>query len=181
MKKKQIIIDYKIINSFRKGELWAFELIYQEISSFIFNVAYKMINSQQETEDLTHDIFVKLYNNACYFNESIKFTIWAYQIAVNDILKHLNRKKNLFRKFIDFLFYNNSVFNSDVNKIEYEDNTKTFYETFLCIKPEFRICLILREFEGQSYHEIADILKINLSLVKYRINCVNTELFTKVS
>ena len=173
-KKKQIVIDQKIINAFRKGELWAFELIYQEISLFIYNVVFKMIRSKEETEDLTHDIFIKLYNNSVKFNSSVKLTTWAYRIAVNHTLNHIKRKKTLGSKLADLLFHNNTVVD-DHKKIEYEDTKKMVHDILSHIKPEFRICLILREFEGQSYHDIADILKISLGTVKSRISRAKSE------
>jgi RNA polymerase sigma-70 factor (ECF subfamily) len=173
VKKKEIIIDEKVVKSFQAGELWAFEKIYQEISSFIYNVVLKMTKSPEETEDLTHDIFIKIYNSSKKFNRSVKLTTWAYRIAINHTLNHIKRKKTLITKLSEVFFHRDNhnseepVGDSDIREIVHRILSK--------IKPEFRICLILREFEDQSYHDIADILKISLGTVKSRISRGKTE------
>ena len=176
--KKKIIIDKNVIISFQKGEMWAFKAIYTDISPFIYNIVLKMMKSPEETEDLTHDIFIKIYNNSKKFNHSVKFTTWAYRIAVNYTLNHIKRKKVLLTKLSELFFHWDNGHNNE-DPIEKLDIKEKVHHILSKIKPEFRICLILREFESQSYHDIADILNIGLGTVKSRINRGKVE-FLKV-
>lgn len=159
-------ITQNLIENFQAGDRDAFNTLYKELSSFIFNVIFRMVKTKEIAEELTHDVFIKLYDNRTTFNHSVKFETWSYRIAMNHTLNWLKRGQSLRSKLNQIVFkkYESDSFtNIEINKTEVE-------LTLLKMKPDFRICLILREIEEKTYEEISEILNISIGTVRSRLN-----------
>lgn len=164
---QSITISDDLIAAFKAGDQDAFHDLYEQTKSFVYNVIFRMVKHQQEAEDLTHDIFVKVYEKRHLYNGSVKFTTWVYRVATNHVLNHLNRKTNLMTKLKQVFWEQPSYHGSDESSIDASWITADILEQ---IKPEFRICLVLKEMQDMSYEQIAETLQLNLGTVKSRLN-----------
>ena len=97
-------ITQNLIENFQKGDRDAFNTLYKELSSFIFNVIFRMVKTKEIAEELTHDVFIKLYDNRTTFNHSVKFETWSYRIAMNHTLNWLKRGQSLRSKLNQIVF-----------------------------------------------------------------------------
>jgi len=163
-------IAREILDGFRDGDSDSFKKIYELTKDYVSAVIYRLCLNVQETEDLTHDIYVKLYDARQKYDGSVAFTTWLYKIAFNHTLNYLKRKKYT-RLKLPFLhrFYNLGEVNSEQNETD-KELLATLRKLMDNLKPEFKMCIVLRDVESKSYEEIAGILNISVGTVRSRIN-----------
>lgn len=133
----------------------------------ISNYVRRLTNvSQEETEDILQDIFIKVYRNLNGFNQSFKFSSWIYRIAHNEIINHFHKNKSRLKTFrLDL--DNNDVYHLDelisdtddiYNHLISHENATQIKEVLAKLPQKYREVLILRYLEEKKYDEISDIL-----------------------
>jgi len=95
-------ISKDIIIHASKGDLNAFESIYDAISGFVYNIAYKMTYSREDAQEITQDVFLKIYKNLKRFRFQSSFTTWVYRIAVNIAINFSKRRAKEQEKMITY-------------------------------------------------------------------------------
>jgi RNA polymerase sigma-70 factor (ECF subfamily) len=134
--------------------------IYRENSKYVFNVAMRVMGNREDAEDITQNVFIKLFNNMDAFRGDSSIKTYLYRMAVNESID-LMRKKSAETRKID-----------KVDKpVSYRPKDTTELDSFLSILPDDqKIPVILSQITGLSYKEIAAMLDISEGTVKSRIN-----------
>ncbi|OGI07387.1 MAG: hypothetical protein A2Y40_10940 [Candidatus Margulisbacteria bacterium GWF2_35_9] len=156
----------EFIELFKKGDHKAFEHIYDTTKKLTYNVIYKMTMDIEESNDIMHDVYVKIYENKHKYQQIVDLKYWIYRIAVNHTLNVL-KKRSIFNKqrsSIGF-FYTKQINNQ---KNDYEEGP--IMALLLKIKPKYKLPIILKDIENLSYEEISKVLKINIGTVRSRLN-----------
>lgn len=166
-------IDRENITSFIEGNIDSFELIYKETSDFVYRVVFKMVHSRQEAEDLTQDIFIKIFEKREKFNNRSSLKTWIYRLATNYTLTYLKKKNSFINKIFK---YESTVYVDD--DIENDEEIKIINKLLDKINPDYRICLLLKENEKMNYEEISNVLDIKIGTVRSRINRAKQQLIT---
>ena len=81
-KKTMIDINSLTLARYQQGHMDAFHSIYEQTSGFIYNVIYNLVNNPDDAAELTHDVYLKLFKAREKYDPNIKFTTWAYRIAI---------------------------------------------------------------------------------------------------
>ncbi len=141
-------------------------------SKRIFNLAYQFGGSYQAAEDLTQDIFLKLYHNLSKYDYKKSFDGWILTLARNYLIDHYRKHKLEKQKRNEFQDYNLSSGpgtepESHLYRSEAQEVVWTGLKT---LSPEVRMVLILRDIQGKKYDEIAEIMELPLGTVKSRVN-----------
>lgn len=170
---KETISDEQIATSVQKGNSEDFGELVLRYGKKIQNYLFRFIQTKEEVEDLTQDIFLKAYSNILSFNPKKKFTPWLYQIAHNELVNYLRKKHYLSTKFINLDFdvlATKSVSENDILK-DLENNLKfeLIDKKLNKLNFKYRQPFVLFFYENLSYQEISDILKIPISTVGTRI------------
>ncbi|HPC30967.1 MAG TPA: RNA polymerase sigma factor [Candidatus Paceibacterota bacterium] len=170
---KEAISDEQIATSVQKGNLEDFGELVLRYGKKIQNYLFRFIQTKEEVEDLTQDIFLKAYSNILSFNPKKKFTPWLYQIAHNELVNYLRKKHYLSTKFINLdldILAAKSVSKNDILK-DLENNLKfeLIDKNLNKLNFKYRQPFVLFFYENLSYQEISDILKIPISTVGTRI------------
>jgi RNA polymerase sigma-70 factor, ECF subfamily len=169
--------DIKVIEQVLAGDIDSFSGIIEKYQDKTFNYVYSQIKDYDEAMDITQEIFIMTIEALQSFRRESKFSTWFYSIMVNYCKNY--RKKNS--------RYNLVSMNSSRGEEEYDmqlpdvrenpENEVIMNESLRIVREEihklpddYREILLLRDIEGLSYNEIADILKISLSNVKVRIH-----------
>jgi RNA polymerase sigma-70 factor (ECF subfamily) len=152
--------ELELVERLKKGDEEAMREIMRIYKNRIFNFILRIVKDRDKALDLTQEVFIRAYFRIKSFRKSSKFSTWLFTIASN-----LSRSELRKRKIVDFLhsFYPKLLVNDhpgNSNGIEYFLNQ---------IKPDYRIPFVLKEVEGFSIEEIANILKIPEGTVKSRI------------
>jgi RNA polymerase sigma-70 factor, ECF subfamily len=172
--------DSALVAAFLAGEKRAFTVLADRYQGRLLNFVYRTTGDRERAEDLVQETFIRVYRHLHRFDQSKKFSTWAYTIASNLAKNELrNRSRNPLVLFQAI----KSNWDADQRPLEWEDNTyrpddlfrkrhlRQMVESAVEELPEHhRAVFILREMEGKTYEEIAEITGCNLGTVKSRLN-----------
>ena len=172
--------DSALVASFLAGEKRAFTELVSRYHVRLLNFIYRTIGDRDRAEDLVQETFVRVYRHLHRFDQTKKFSTWAYTIAGNLAKNELrNRARNPLVLFQTI----KKNWDNDHRPLEWEDNTyrpddlyrkrhlREMVDRAVAHLPEHhRIVFVLRELEGKTYEEIAEITGVNLGTVKSRLN-----------
>lgn len=86
--------DSELIRLLKRGNKKVFEEIIKRYQKKLYSYLYRLVRNREEAEDLLQNVFLKIYKHCLYFDESRKFSSWAYRIAHNEAVNFLKRKNN---------------------------------------------------------------------------------------
>ena len=141
-------------------------------SKRIFNMAYQFAGSYQEAEDLTQDIFLKLYNSLSKYDLKKNFSAWLLTLTRNYLIDEYRRTKWEKKTRDDFNehYFPSEAFENPEEGVLKEENKRTIWRGINNLNSEIRIAVILRDIQGKKYDEIAEIMSLPLGTVKSRVN-----------
>ena len=166
-----------IIKQVLEGDVNAFEGLVKEYEKNVYNLALRMTGDPEDAADMAQDAFIKAYSSLSSFRGDSKFSVWLFRIASNLCLDFLRSRKR--RPTVSL-----SVENDEGEDMEFEiadesQSPETLLEQKLTreavrcgldsLPPEQRQILLLREIQGLSYEEIAQVLELESGTVKSRI------------
>jgi RNA polymerase sigma-70 factor (ECF subfamily) len=157
--------DADLVDECIKGNPQAFGQIVDRYEKVIFNLAYRMSNSIYDAEDITQNVFIKVYENLRKYNRHYKFFSWLYRMAVNESLNLVK-----FRKKLDRLDGSHAVADPTPEiKYQQTETEQLIQAALMSLKADYRLVMILKHFQNFSYEEIARVLKISEKKVKSRL------------
>ena len=186
-----LLDDSALAQAFLDGEHRAFSELVKRYHVRLLNFIYRTIGDRDRAEDLVQETFVRVYRHLHRFDQSKKFSTWAYTIAGNLAKNELrNRARNPLVLFQSI----KKNWDSDHRPLEWEDNTyrpddlfrkrhlKAMVDKAVTQLPEHhRIVFVLRELEGKTYEEISEITGVNLGTVKSRLNRARNNFATVIA
>jgi len=172
--------DSGVVAAFLNGEERAFSELVDRYQNRLLNFVYRTIGDRDRAEDLVQEVFIRVYRHLHRFDRSKKFSTWVYTIASNLAKNELrNRSRN---PLVLFQTMQGTADDED-RPLQFEDSTsrpddmyrkrhlRELVEDTVAKLPEHhRQVFVLRELEGKSYEEIAEITACNLGTVKSRLN-----------
>lgn len=159
-----------LIKVARQGDLYAFEQIMRLYERRIFGYVIRHVNNREDAEDITQEVFIKLYKKFESYNEEQTFTTWLFTIATNTIYDFLRRRRGK----QDLL-----IVDDPDQSFETADKTDAYkaVEAFVDveqglskIKTTYRTVLLLFYRDELTCEEIADALKIPVGTVKTHLS-----------
>jgi RNA polymerase sigma-70 factor (ECF subfamily) len=176
--------DEKLILRFQEGDINAYNELVKRYKDRLLNFVLRYFNNVKQAEDVVQDTLIKLYTHASYYKNVAKFSTWIFTIAKNNALTELRKNK---RKKTDSLWTDDGQV-IDINSKEESLDSKVQNEIaidqlnkFLDEIPEnFRMAVVLRDFQELSYEEISKILEIPIGTIKSRINRGRIQLAEKM-
>jgi len=141
-------------------------------SKKIFNMSYQFAGSFQEAEDLTQDIFVKLHHTLTKYDFGKNFTAWFLTLAKNHLIDEYRRTKWEKKQRDDFDEHVRTAAADDdpEHGLAEEENRKMLWAGLNVLANDMRMAIILKEIQGKTYEEVAEILGVPVGTVKSRIN-----------
>ena len=184
VKDKFKLSDEKLILRFQEGDINAYNELVKRYKDRLLNFVLRYFNNREQAEDVVQDTLIKLYTHASYYKNIAKFSTWIFTIAKNNALTELRKNK---RKQTDSLWTEEGKV-IDINSKEQSLDVKVQNEIaidqlnkFLDEIPEnFRMAVVLRDFQELSYDEISNILEIPIGTIKSRINRGRIQLAEKM-
>ncbi|HEU0021990.1 MAG TPA: sigma-70 family RNA polymerase sigma factor [Dehalococcoidia bacterium] len=150
----------------------AFEDIVEQHSDFVYNLTYRILNNHADAEDATQDAFVQAYRNFDRFRGDSKVSTWLYRIAVNAALMRLRKDRN--RRLLTQTGYEDMQQVSSwegPEKLALNSELREHLEEGLELLPSnLRTIVVLRDIQGLSNEEVAEVLRISISALKARLH-----------
>lgn len=171
--------EEKLILEIQKGNKEAFEGLVSKYQNKIYTLCYRYTGNYEDARDLAQEVFIKVYRNIGKFERRSSFSTWIYQIAGNTCKDYLRKNKNKSEFSLDEEVFNNGeAFTPQVLKdentpdLQYEEKEKLsiLKEAIKNLNPEYKVVIILREFQNLSYEEIAKETNTSIGTVKSRLS-----------
>lgn len=166
----------------RAGDGTAWEEVVSTFSRRIFNLAYRFTSSAEAAEDLTQEVFIRIYRTLDQYNaKQGDLSNWLMRLARNLIIddyrhRQRNPQNSMADAVDDHSYHLRAVGNSAQKEIERRELCTQVQEGIDRLPEDLRTCVILRDIEELSYQEIVEVLKIPEGTVKSRINRGRIEL-----
>jgi len=159
--------DPGVLRKAQRGDERAFTLIVRAYETPVYNYVLRLVGDRVLAEDLTQEVFLRVYQGLPKFSLRSKFTTWLFQVTKNRVLDELRASERRPRL---------SVALDDIPPLEVVDAPLENVEAMEAVwrsvgelTPDLKMALLLRDVVGLSYTEIADSLEITLATVKWRI------------
>ena len=159
--------DFGVLRKAQRGDERAFSIIVRAYQVPVFNYVLRLVGDRSLAEDLTQEIFLRVYQGLPRFSLRSKFTTWLFQVAKNRVLDELRAVERRPRATVDLDDVPAlEVLDAPFERVEAIDAVWRAVES---LNVDLKSALLLRDVVGLSYTEIADSLEITLATVKRRI------------
>lgn len=181
------LLDQKLVARVQKGDIAAFDLLVVKYQNRVASIVSRFLDSQQDLEDVTQDVFIKAYRAIQSFRGESTFYTWLFRIAINTAKRFLNQKKTKshFQGYqqAGVQAENNQALHSldtPENILIQSESARCIEQTLSVMPADLSIALMLRELDGLSYDEIAKVMECPIGTVRSRIfrarELLNTDL-----
>ncbi len=171
-----------LVRRCRAGDGTAWEAIVAAFSRRIFNLAYRFTSSVEAAEDLTQEVFVRIYKTLDQYDaKQGDLSNWLMRLARNLIIDDYRRRQrnpqDTYAEDVEVHAYHlHAVGGSAQKELERRELARQVQEGIDKLPSDLKTCVILRDLEELSYQEIVELLKIPEGTVKSRINRGRIEL-----
>jgi len=172
-------VDEALLAGLREGVEGAYEELIDRFQQPVYNLVFRLVANPNDTADVVQEVFLKVFRNVGSFRAESSLKTWVYRIAVNEarnqrrwFTRHAAAETCLEDDHSDGLSYDQTVADNGRSpyQLTLDNETRGLIEAAVReLKPVFRTAVVLRDVEGMSYDEIAEILGISLGTVKSRI------------
>ena len=149
-----------------------FETIVEKHGDFVYNVAYRILNNQADAEDASQEAFISAYRNFYKFRGESAVRTWLYRIAVNASLMKLRKERR--KQFLTQTGYD------DMQLVSWTEGPESaaltaelrgkLEEGLALLPPQLRVTVVLRDVQGLSNEEAAEVLKTSVPSLKSKLH-----------
>jgi RNA polymerase sigma-70 factor (ECF subfamily) len=159
--------DPGVLRKAQHGDERAFSVIVRAYETPIFNYVMRLVGDRALAEDLTQEVFLRVYQGLPNFSLRSKFTTWLFQVTKNRVLDELRAVERRPRATVALEDVPPlEVLDAPFERLEAID---AVWRAVTNLSVDLKMALLLRDVVGMSYTEIADALEITLATVKWRI------------
>lgn len=169
--------DLQLVKRVQKGEQRAFDLLVLKYQQRIMSLVSRYVRDTHEVQDVTQEAFIKAYRALKGFRGDSAFYTWLYRIAINTAKNHLvvkgRRPPSTDVDLEDAEYYEGSDGLKDLENPENNLSAKrletALYQAIQQLPEDLKTALTLREFDGLSYDDIAEMMQTPIGTVRSRI------------
>jgi RNA polymerase sigma-70 factor, ECF subfamily len=159
--------DFGVLRKAQRGDERAFSLILRAYEVPVFNYVMRLVGDRSLAEDLTQEVFLRVYQGLPSFSLRSRFTTWLFQVTKNRVLDELRAVERRPRAVVTIEDVPPlEVLDAPLEQVEEMD---AVWRAIHGLNVDLKMALLLRDVVGLSYNEIADSLEITLATVKWRI------------
>lgn len=167
----QKLIDGAVIEACQQGDRDAFQLLFETYKDKVFSLAvYSAGGDRAVADDVTQQIFLKLFTAIRQFRGDSEFTTWLYRLVVNACLDERRRRKRWLPWGETVAMTNQSEKKPQEQRFARLEVAEAVQEAIAELKPKFRLPILLKYIEGLSYEEIASVMGCSKGTVASRLN-----------
>ena len=179
--------DAALVENCKRGDVNAFSTLVTRYQDRIFNVIYRMVGNHEDAADLCQETFVKAFRAIATFEERSQFSTWLYRIATNTCFsfKRSHAGKSAQEHTIDGNVaewaehhprrHNDATTNPGEHAAQ-KERIEAVQKAILSLDKESRAIVVLRDIDGKSYEEIAEVLNCPIGTVRSRLHHARMEL-----
>ena len=184
--------DAALVRAIQAGDIAAFDQLVLKHKDKLFNLVYWFLGDYQEANDCAQETFIKVFKSLKKFRFESAFSTWLYRIAMNTCKNRLKSSAYRWKKKTvplenpegsnggNFAFAIRNDSTSPVKELEKKERMMLIQKSINSLPEEQKRVVVLRDIQGLSYDEIADISGLNLGTVKSRLARGRLELRNKL-
>jgi len=156
-----------VLRKAQRGDERAFAIIVRAYETPVFNYVLRLVGDRALAEDLTQEVFLRVFQGLPKFSLRCKFTTWLFQVTKNRVLDELRASERRPRHLVAL----DDIAPLEVldAPIERGETVDALWRAIEGLSTDLKMALLLRDVAGLSYTEIADALEVTLATVKWRI------------
>ncbi len=189
LKKHNRVDEKTLIPKLLIGDQQAFRMLVAAFQEKVLNTCYGFVNSKEEAEDLTQEVFVEVFRSIEKFRGDAKLSTWIYRIAVRKSLEEIRKRKRqkraaYFKSLIGLEGVAETVADNSKNphqELESKQRATIMQKMLDKIPENQRIAFTLHKYEGLSYREVAEIMGLSLPAVESLMHRAKASLKKKLS
>lgn len=166
------VTDAQLVEKFRSGDIEAFNTLVDRWQQRIHRFAYRFFCSHDEASEITQKTFIKAYKNLSSLKDAEKFSSWIYRIANNlclDETKRAGRRRSAPMEMLSNDLIKQDIDENPEHQVTQQQLGKLLQQALNHLPNEQRIVVIMKEYEGLKFREIAEILDVPENTVKSRM------------
>ena len=160
--------DFELAKDCLAGNRESFEELVSRYKKLVYSVIYKFTRDSEEVNDLSQEVFIKIYRSLDKYDPQYKFSTWTVKVATNICLDSVRRKK-LNTVSFDQIENRTGSDNTPEDRFIRKEKSMAVREAISELPEIYRVPIILYHQKGMSYREIADTLDKPMSIIKNRI------------
>jgi RNA polymerase sigma-70 factor (ECF subfamily) len=159
--------DFGILKRAQRGDERAFSIIVRAYETPVFNYVLRLVGDRALAEDLTQEVFLRVFQGLPSFSLRCRFTTWLFQVTKNRVLDELRAIERRPRTLVALdEMPQLEILDPPAERVEAID---AVWRAVDDLNVDLKLALLLRDIVGLSYNEIADSLEVTLATVKWRI------------
>ena len=170
--------DATLVRKAKKGDEAAFTELIHRHESRVYNHARRLMGNSQDAEEVLQDTFLQVYRNLTRFEERSRFSTWIYRIATNEALMKLRKASRKREVFLEETAGRDEWWGDEIREFVrsplddlLDREIGRHLEKVLAELPEeYRVVFTMRDIDGLSNAEVAEILEISVPAVKSRLH-----------
>ena len=176
------LISGQVIEACQQGDRAAFQLLFETYKDKVFSIAvYSSGGDRAVADDVTQQIFLKLFTAIRQFRGDSEFTTWLYRLVVNACLDERRRRRRLLPWGDTVAMRNPSEKKPQEKQYARLELAEAVRAAIGELKPKFRLPILLKYIEGLSYEEIASVMGCSKGTVASRLNRGHSQLAKRLS
>ena len=169
------------IQCVKAGDFRAFSQIVSDYQSMVFTIVSRIVNTREDAEDITQEIFIKVFKSIHSFKEESEFSTWLYRIAYNTTLSEIRKRKIIFTSFEDdFSNMEDEEMNENIENLATEERIFYLEQALKSLPAEEALLITMFYLDNQSIEEISRISNLSQANVKVKLHRIRKKLAVKI-
>ena len=173
--------DYFYIQRLKAGDMRAFSGIVSKYQSKILTIVLKIVGIREDAEDITQEVFVKVFQSLEQFKGDAAFSTWLYRVAYNTTLSELRKRKFTFVPIDDAVLMENEPTGESIDAMTIEQRLACLDVALKQLSADDAFLITLYYLEEQSIDEISKISHLSISNVKVRLHRIRKKLAVEIN
>ena len=172
--------DY--IRRVKAGDFKAFSYIVSDYQQMVFTIVFRIVNNREDAEDITQEIFIKVFKSLNSFKEESEFSTWLYRIAYNTTLSEVRKRKIVFSSFDDdFSMLKDEEINENIEDLAVEERISYLEQALKTLPAEDTLLITMFYLDNQSIEEIGRISNLSQANVKVKLHRIRKKLAIEIN
>ncbi|TWF92931.1 RNA polymerase sigma factor [Saccharopolyspora dendranthemae] len=180
---ERVDTDQDLMAAAQRGDGVAFDELVRRHTATMYRVAFRVLGDRAEAEDAVQEAWVSAWRSLSRFRGDAAPTTWLYRVVTNSALSQARRRwavpMDISDESMNHLLTDDGTGNPEGKAVRSEE-ADLVHRAIATLEPSQRVPLVLREFEGMSYEEIAEVLEVNTTALRSRLHRARLALLSRL-
>jgi RNA polymerase sigma-70 factor (ECF subfamily) len=173
--------DLFYVQRIKAGDTRAFTGIVHKYQRMVLTIVLKIVENREDAEDITQEVFIKVFKSLEQFKEESEFSTWLYRIAYNTTLSELRKRKLFFTSIDDHSILPNEPVDEEIENHTTEEKLHYLDQALKQLAPDDTFLITLYYTDKQTIEAISKISDISVSNVKVKLHRIRKKLALEIN